>query len=57
MEVVWLHKLISGLFDHVLDLTVIYCGNQSSMKISQNPVFHDRLNHIEIKYYFIHDKV
>jgi hypothetical protein len=27
MEVVWLRKLVSGLFDRVLDSTVIYCDN------------------------------
>ena len=27
------------------------------MRLSKHPVFHDRLKHIEIKYYFICDKV
>jgi hypothetical protein len=26
-EAVWLHKIVYGLFDQVLDLTVIYCDN------------------------------
>jgi hypothetical protein len=33
-QVVWLHKLVSGLFDQVLDSTVIYCDNQSCVKLS-----------------------
>jgi hypothetical protein len=56
-EAVWLRKLVSGLFDQVLDLTVIYCDNQSCVKLSENPMFHDRSKHIEIKYYFLRDKV
>ena len=52
----WIRKLISGLFDQVLDLTVIYCDNQSCVKLSENPVFHDRSKNIEIKYYILHDK-
>jgi hypothetical protein len=52
-EAVWLRKLVSGLFDQVLDSTVIYCDNQSCVKLSENPVFHDRSKHIEIKYYFL----
>jgi hypothetical protein len=56
-EVVWLRKLISGLFDQVSDSTVILCDNQSCVKLSENPMFHDRLKHIEIKYYYICDRV
>jgi hypothetical protein len=56
-EATWLRKMVFGLFDQVLDSTVIHCDNQSCMKLSENPVFHDRLKHIEIKYYFLHDKV
>jgi hypothetical protein len=46
-EVVWICKMVFGLFDQVLDLTVIYCDNQSCVKLSENPVFHEKLNHIE----------
>jgi hypothetical protein len=33
-KAVWLRKLISGLFDQVLDSTMIYCDNQSCVKLS-----------------------
>jgi hypothetical protein len=56
-EAVWLHKLLADLFEHVLDSTIIHYGNQSCVKISDNPVFHDKSNHIEIKYHFIRDMV
>jgi hypothetical protein len=56
-KVVWLHKLVFALFDQVLDSTVIYCDNQSYVKLLENPVFHDRSKHIEIKYYFFVIKV
>jgi hypothetical protein len=56
-KAVWLCKLVSELFDHVLDSTVIYCDNQSYVKLSENSMFHDRSKHIEIKYYFLRDKV
>jgi hypothetical protein len=57
MEEVWLCKLISGLFIQVLDSTMIYCNNRSCVNILENPVFHGRSKHIEIKYYFICNKV
>jgi hypothetical protein len=52
-EAVWLRTLISGLFDQVPDSTIIYCDNQSCIRLSEHPVFHERSKHIEIKYYFI----
>lgn len=56
-EAVWLRKLFSELFEHVLDTTVIYCGNESGIHLSENLVFHDRSKHIDIRYHFIRDMV
>jgi hypothetical protein len=56
-EEVWLRKLISDLFDQTLELTTIYCDNQSCIRLSEHPIFHERSKHIEIKYYFIRDKI
>ena len=56
-EGVWIRKLLSDLFDLQLDATCIYCDNQSCVKLSENPVFHDKLKHIEIKYHYIRDMV
>jgi hypothetical protein len=36
---------------------VIHCENQSCIKLSKNPRFHDRSKHIEIIYHFIRDRV
>ena len=52
-----LHKLLIGLFDQELDPTVIYCDNQSCIKLFENPIFHDRSKHTEIRYHFIRDKI
>eukprot|EP00253_Pinus_taeda_P007219 PITA_07219 len=56
-EVVWLQKLFSELFGFTLDTTVILCDNQSGIRFSVNPVFHDRSKHIDIKYHYIRDMV
>jgi hypothetical protein len=56
-EVVWLHKLFTDLFDHKMDPTTIHCDNQSCVNLFENPVFHDKLKHIEIKYHYIRDMV
>ena len=50
----WLRKLLSDL---QLDATCIHCDNQSYMKLSENPVFHDKSKHIKIKYHYMRDMV
>ena len=54
-EAIWLRKLMSGLFNLELDTTVILCDNQSCIKMTKNPVFHDKSKHIEIRYFYIQD--
>jgi len=56
-EAVWLRKLFSELFGHVLYTIVILCDNQSGIRLSENPVFHDRSKHIDIRHHFIQDMV
>jgi hypothetical protein len=56
-EVIWLRKLISDLFDQIPESIIIHCDNQSCIRLSEHPVFHERSKHIEIKYYFIQYKV
>jgi hypothetical protein len=54
-ESIWLRKLLTGLFD--LEATTILCDKQSCIKMKENPVSHDRSNHIEIRYHYIRDMV
>eukprot|EP00253_Pinus_taeda_P003146 PITA_03146 len=56
-EAIWLRKLLYGLFDQELRPTVIHCDNQSYIKLTDNPMFHDRSKHIDIRYHFIRDYV
>jgi hypothetical protein len=52
-EAVWLQKLLACLFDLELEPTLIYCDNQSCVKLLENPMFHENSKHIEIKYHYI----
>eukprot|EP00253_Pinus_taeda_P008006 PITA_08006 len=56
-EAIWMRKILVGLFGSHLDPTVIYCDNQSCIKLLANPVFHDRSKHIDIRYHHIGDCV
>jgi hypothetical protein len=54
-EAIWLRKLLVGLFGHELRPTMIHCDNQSCIKLSENPFFHDRSKNREIRYHLIRD--
>lgn len=40
-----------------MDPIDIWCDNQSCIKLSENPVFHGKLKHIEVRYHYIQDMV
>eukprot|EP00253_Pinus_taeda_P002325 PITA_02325 len=56
-EGIWMQKILVGLFDQRMDPTMIYCDNQSCIKLYENPVFHDRSKHIDIQYHYLRDCV
>jgi hypothetical protein len=56
-EAIWLRKLLTGLFDLEMKATTILCDNQSCIKMTENPVFHNKSKHIEIRYHYIRDVV
>eukprot|EP00253_Pinus_taeda_P035689 PITA_35689 len=51
-EAIWLRKLLVNLFRRRMEATRIMCDNQSCIKLSENPVFHDRSKHIDIRCHF-----
>jgi hypothetical protein len=56
-EAIWFRKLLTDLFELEMGATLILCDNQSCIKMTENPVFHERLKHIEIRYHYIRDMV
>ena len=56
-EAVWLRRLLKEL--RILDdkPTHLFCDNQSSIKLSYNPVFHERSKHFEIDFHYTRQKV
>ena len=56
-EAIWMRKILVGLFSPYSQPTMIYCDNQSCIKLSANPIFHDRSKHIGIRYHHIRDFV
>jgi hypothetical protein len=56
-EAILLQKVLKDLFDLEMEATVILCDNQSCIKMTENPVFHDNSKHIKIRYHYIRDMV
>lgn len=66
-EVLWLRDLIGELeikleLDPRLNIreesgVVVYCDNQSTIKVSKNGIKADRTKHVDIKYHFITDVI
>ncbi|XP_038719830.1 secreted RxLR effector protein 161-like [Tripterygium wilfordii] len=54
-QAVWLRRLLEKL-EHVQEgSTVIYCDNNSAIKLSKNPVMHGRSKHIDVRFHFLRD--
>eukprot|EP00253_Pinus_taeda_P025425 PITA_25425 len=56
-EAIWMRKILVGLFGQRMDQTVIYCNNQSCIKLFEKPVFHGKSKHIDILYHYLRDCV
>lgn len=56
-EVAWLQKFLVSLFCESLKPTIIHYDNQICIKLSVNPILHDKLKHIEIPYHYVRDMV
>eukprot|EP00253_Pinus_taeda_P033515 PITA_33515 len=56
-EAIWMRKILVGLFGERMDPTMIYYDNQHCIKLSKNPIFHDKSKHIDIRYHHLQDCV
>ena len=54
-EALWMRNILVGLFGQMMDPTMIQYDNQSCIKISENPFFHDQSKHIDIWYHHLRD--
>lgn len=54
-EAIWLQRLFLDLSGSTPDSTpmLLYADNQSAIKLSENPRFHERTKHIDIRYHFL----
>lgn len=54
-DVVWIRRLLQDLGSDQTKPTILFCDNQSAIKLVRNPQFHQRTKHIDVKFHFIRD--
>ncbi|XP_019225056.1 PREDICTED: uncharacterized protein LOC109206664 [Nicotiana attenuata] len=56
-EIMWIHHLLIEFgLEHPIPAK-LWCGNQASLHIASNPVYHERAKHIEVDCHFIRKKI
>ena len=56
-QVIWYKRVLEELGYNRNGSTVILCDNTSTIKLSKNPVFHERCKHIGVRFHFLRDLV
>jgi hypothetical protein len=56
-EVIWLQRLFESLNVTLKHIPVLQVDNSAAVKLAQNPEFHQRTKHIDLKNLFIREKV
>ena len=57
LELTWLRYILHDLKVPQTIPTPLFCNNQAALHIAENPVFHERMKHIEIDYNIIREKM
>lgn len=56
-EGIWLRMVMDALGRHTNDATIILCDNNSAINLSEDPLLHSRVKHVDIKYHFLREHV
>ena len=56
-EIMCLHQLLMEVGIETPVPTKLWCDNQGTLHIASNPVFHERIKHIEIDCHFVRKKI
>ena len=56
-ELCWIRNLLLELDCPLNKASIVYCDNISSVYLTQNPVKHQRMKHIELDIHFVREKV
>jgi hypothetical protein len=56
-EATWLRALLDGINMPPNVATTVFCDNNAAIQLSEDPLLHSRVKHIDIKYHFLREHV
>lgn len=56
-ELTWILKVLYDLKIEKLLPVLVFCDNESAIKLALNPVFHEKTKHFEVDVHFVREKV
>jgi len=56
-ELIWLCSFLASLRVFVKLPMQLFCDNQATFHIAKNPVFHEKIKHIEIDCHFVRERL
>ena len=56
-EVIWLRTLLGAIGYQSQKPTNLLCNNNAAINLSEDPLLHNRVKHIDIKHHFLQERV
>lgn len=56
-ELIWLRQLLTDFGIEHKEAALLFCDNDSAIKIATDPIFHERTKHLEIDLHFVRERV
>ena len=56
-EIAWIRRLLADIGCEQVEPTTLFCDNQAAEKLVENPVYHQRTKHIDVKFHYTRDLV
>jgi hypothetical protein len=56
-ECIWLRTLLNSINHRQPNHTIISCDNTATKTLSEDPLLHSRVKHVDIKYHFLRERV